>query len=331
MKRSDYGSCSLRTVATIISLVTISQVAQAEAVTFVSGANQFSIEFAHIGNAGNEPDTTGNPDLVGLVAYEYKIGKYEISERMIDAANALGALGISKDTLGPDKPATRVSWFEAAQFVNWLNTSTGNAPAYKFDASGNFQLWAPSDPGYDATNLFRNARAKYFLPSADEWYKAAFYDPAAGKYWDFPNGSDTAPLPVASGTAPNTAVYNAAGPADVTLAGGPSPFGTVGQAGNVKEWEETTLDLINDRLDEERGFRGAAWFSIADGVSPQGNPIELSSYGRNYGPPFGEGASGGFRIASAVPEPPTVALCCLFAILSTKLLTPRLSRPSVRY
>ena len=54
-------------------------------------------------------------------AYTYRIGKFEISEQMIDKANALGGLGITKDTRGPDFPATSVTWYEAARFVNWLN------------------------------------------------------------------------------------------------------------------------------------------------------------------------------------------------------------------
>ncbi|MAT71026.1 MAG: hypothetical protein CMJ58_16050 [Planctomycetaceae bacterium] len=234
----------------------------AQADTFGSGAHAFEIELVTIGAPGNAADTTGAPNPAGAVAYAYRIGRYEISERMINAANALGGLGITQINRGPDKPATDVSWYEAAQFVNWLNTSTGHAPAYKFDGAGAFQLWTPADAGYDPANLFRNARAKYFLPSMDEWYKAAFYDPQAGVYWDYPNGRDTPPQPVASGTDDNTAVYNQAGPADVYLAGGPSPFGTVGQVGNVAEWDETEADLVNDDVLGNRGIRGASWLTL---------------------------------------------------------------------
>jgi sulfatase modifying factor 1 len=42
-------------------------------------------------------------------------------------------LEITKDTRGPNKPATNISWKEAARFVNWLNTSTGGFAAYKFN------------------------------------------------------------------------------------------------------------------------------------------------------------------------------------------------------
>src|SRR5262249_35394012 len=100
--------------------------------TFGSGSNTFNIDFVTIGNPGNAADTTGDPKPAGKVDYVYRIGTYEISEQMIDKANALGSLGITKDVRGADKPATSVSWNEAARFVNWLNTSTGSAAAYKF-------------------------------------------------------------------------------------------------------------------------------------------------------------------------------------------------------
>ena len=61
---------------------------RAVADTFGSGANSFSIDFVTIGNPGNPPDA--NPNPAGAVPYEYRIGKYEIFEQMIDKANALG-------------------------------------------------------------------------------------------------------------------------------------------------------------------------------------------------------------------------------------------------
>ncbi len=135
-------------------------VLQAVADTFGSGPNSFEIEFVTIGSPGNAPDDDPNP--AGAVDYAYRMGKYEISEQMIDKANALSVesgtpLGITKDTRGPNKPATSVTWFEAATFVNWLNTSTGSVPAYKFDDLGAFQLWQPGDAGYDPNYLYRNS------------------------------------------------------------------------------------------------------------------------------------------------------------------------------
>jgi formylglycine-generating enzyme len=281
--------------------------------TFGSGLNSFEIDFVTIGNPGNPADTTGQPNPAGSVPYAYRIGKYEISEQMIEKANALDGLGITIDSRGPDKPATSVSWFEAAKFVNWLNTSEGHMPAYKFVpldrfsppdlvASQGFVLWQPGDDGYDPGNLFRNGLAHYFLPSADEWYKAAFYDPATASYYDYPTGSNTPPTAVASGTAPGTAVFHqdlSAGPADIMQAGGLSPYGTMAQGGNIEEWEETELGLVNDNTLALRGRRGGAWETLASTFSAS------TRFGSGPSIPL---APTGFRVAGVIPEPCTMAL-----------------------
>ncbi len=245
------------------------------------------------------------------------MGQFEISEQMIDKANAEGGLGITKDTRGADKPATSISWNEAARFVNWLNTSTGNMPAYKFavqpgdggySANSNILLWANTDPGYDPNNLYRNSFARYFLPSVDEWYKAAYYDPTSGVYYDYPTGSDVAPAAVNSGTAAGSAVYArpfGQGPADIMLAGGLSPYGTMGQGGNVFELEETDFDLVNGPAVTTaiRGERGGYWSSAA---------LNLQSTNRLNSAPTNQQNFIGFRVAS-VPEPSSAIL---FAITS---------------
>jgi formylglycine-generating enzyme len=257
---------------------------------------------------------TGFPRPAGSVSYAYRIGKYEISEQKIDKANALDGLGITKDSRGPNKPATSVSWFEAAQFVNWLNMSAGSSPAYKFDGSGNFQLWGPADPGYDASNLFRNSQAKYFLPSANEWYKAAYYDPTVGVYWDYPTGSNALPIAVPNGTSQGTAVVMqdpSAGPADIFRAGGLSPYRTMAQGGNVGEWEESALDLVNDESNEMRGARGGNWPSFASSLA---SPNRFATQSNNQGPGLG------FRVASIVPEPKAAVL---LATAAAVLLRPR--------
>ena len=109
------------TAAVTLVAVTLFYAPLAYADTFGSGANQFDIEFVPIGDPGNP----SHPSGIGSVPYVYRMGKYEISEDMINKANALGNLGITHDGRGANKPATSISWFEAAKFVNWLNTSTG--------------------------------------------------------------------------------------------------------------------------------------------------------------------------------------------------------------
>lgn len=291
--------------------------------TFGTGGNAFTMEFVEVGNPGNVDDTTGVPNPAGKVDYTYQMGKYEVSEDMITKFNASQALQITKDTRGVDKPATSVSWNEAARFVNWLNTSTGGFAAYNFTTTGvndSITPWTVADTlDYDAANPYRSLRSTYVLPSMGEWYKAAYFRPdspnsTSGTYFNFPNGSDTAPAPVASGTASNTAVYNGqAGPADVTLAGGLSAYGIMGLGGNVYEWEETSYALNNSIGSSARGIRGGSWLNPSARLS--------SSTRLSFGSPAFELNNLGFRVASlsspaaaAVPEPGSFVLLSAMAV-----------------
>lgn len=273
--------------------------------SFGQGDQQFDISFVTIGDAGNAPDLDNNPRSyqgyagvypVGDVSYVYRIGKYEISRGDVDKANALGNLGItlidmSQFDNGPELPATGINWFEAATFVNWLNSSTGYTEAYKVRA-GEFQNWEPTDAGYDPNNVFRNRLARYFLPSVDEWYKAAFYDPKSDVYYQYATGSDSPPARVANGTAPESAVYHRAKPAPVTSAGGLSPYGTMAQSGNAWEWEETQYSHTNMNIQYGlRGLRGGDWDDDEEHIS--------ANY-RNPFPAYVENQlnSFGFRVAS---------------------------------
>jgi sulfatase modifying factor 1 len=273
----------------------------AHADTFGNGGNSFDIEFVPVGDAGNASDL---PFIWGDVSYRYRIGKFEISEQIIDKANAEGGLGITKDTRGPDKPATSITWFEAAKFVNWLNQDAGFPAAYKFDSGGNFQLWQRTDPGFDPNNLYRNRHARYVLPSTDEWYKAAYYDPVGDVYYDYPTGSDTVPDGIDSvGDLLFDAVfYDGASnpqPNDITNVGLLSPFGTAGQGGNVLEWEETASNLNNDEATEHRRIQGGSWVTSA-------NLLASSHLGGGVAP-LVENGTVGFRVAS-IPEPHAVIL-----------------------
>ncbi|MDZ4657042.1 MAG: SUMF1/EgtB/PvdO family nonheme iron enzyme [Bythopirellula sp.] len=305
-------------LALLLAVVTILSAAdRAVADTFGSGANTFDIEFVTIGNPGNRADTTGAPNPAGSVPYTYRMGKFEISEQMIDKANAEGNLGITKGSLGANKPATFVTWNEAARFINWLNVASGSTPAYKFalqpgeagySANSGIQLWAISDPGYNPNNLFRNSLAKYFLPNVDEWYKAAYFDPSAGRgsvYYLYPTGNFTAPdgLDFAGDTI-FEAVFNQGGsnndPNDITNVGVLSPYGTAGQGGNVFEWEETDFDLVNGPISSlsPRGVRGGSWYEVSSTL--------LATRRFDSHPTF-ETADVGFRVAS-IPEPSTLLL-----------------------
>ena len=94
------------------------------------------------------------------------------------------------------------------RFVNWLENGQGSGAT----ESGVYTI-------SDGVSETRSASANFFIPSEDEWYKAAYYDPrseAAGgppgddNYWLYPTQSDTAPTAVAPPGGANSANCNLA-------------------------------------------------------------------------------------------------------------------------
>ena len=280
-------------------------VPSAHADAFGSGGNTFTIDFVPIGNAGNAQDTTNGS---GKVLYNFNMSTYAISQDQLAKATASGAISLGGGAWVGSQPAANVSWFQAAAFVNYLNTSTGHVAAYQLDAeSTTLTLWS-STQAWQAggENLYRNKDAYYFLPSDNEYYKAAYYDPnkAGGAgYWLYATGSDTKPTPVAGGTASGTMVYRqfppSGQPAAVNSAGGLSPYGTMGQTGNVSEWLESASDGVNNTSTENRRIRGSDWSDPSE--------ITLVSYGRSNTAPTASVVNVSFRVAS-VPEPSCVVL-----------------------
>ena len=278
------------------------------------------MDFVTIGNPGNaaDPET-----LAGSVDYTYNLGKFEISRDQINKANAAGGLGITLSDMssyggnGPNKPATGISWYEAAKFVNYLNTSQGKQVAYNLNGNGNLQPWGAGQfsPGfysggyYSGNNVYRHKDAYYFLPITAEWYKGAFGSPS-GAYYNYPTGSDSLPIAVLEGKLHNSAVYGqgsdglfgSIGPADVTSAGGLSAYGTMAQGGNVREWIENPIDGFDNigRTWDNRENRGGSWYSSQGDLGPSSRRGDI---------PQIDGIIG-FRVAS-IPEPSSLSLLVL--------------------
>ena len=120
-------------------------------------------------------------------------------------------------------------------------------------------------------------------------------------YYDYATGSNIAPVSIPGGELIGGAVYGHAdelGPADVFSAGGLSPYGTMGQGGNVWEWTESADIAPNDLGSKDRTFRGGSWFSDDEslGIDLRLNVSPSSPHYRH-----------GFRVAAvAVPEPTSV-------------------------
>lgn len=280
-------------VAVLFAVFILSIQSSSHADTFGSANNQFTIDFVSIGNTNNTADTTG----YGAVPYAYRISKYEISHETILKP------GLANITAGPwtgKRPAATISWYEAAAFVNWLNTNSGYQAAYNLaftNGGWSMQLWSSAEAWTaGGTNFFRHKDARYFLPSENEWYKAAYYNPLGTNYFLYPTGNDTPPAS-GGGTNTNTAVYGLQASTTqqflsamsfVDQAGGLSPYGTMGQGGNLWEWTETAFDGLNDDSSDERTFRGGYAFADVTGLR--------SSSRFNLGPSTEDVV--GFRVAS---------------------------------
>ena len=178
-----------------------------------------------------------------------------------------------------NKSVNFVNIFDAMRFCNWLHNGAHNGSDTE---SGAYRLHREMDEN-NLKKTRRNPSARVFIPTEDEWHKAAFFeaDPAdkpSQSYWNFATNTDT--------LSPESAVWKASGPQSVGI-GSPSSFFTFNQSGNVAEWTES----IPSYEDSSRVTRGGSWKSI--------NENELSKTNRKLTPLLTETDSLGFRIAFA--------------------------------
>jgi formylglycine-generating enzyme required for sulfatase activity len=134
----------------------------------------------------------------------------------------------------------------------------------------------------------RSVDAAIFLPSEDEWYKAAYYDASKRVYYDYPSGTDATTTCTPPGPGANTANCDESGAREVgSYTESTSPYGTFDQGGNVWEWNESVID-------SGRGLRGGSFF--------EDSPAGLAASARPSEAPQFQELHLGFRLAS-VPEP----------------------------
>ncbi len=294
-----------------------------------------NIELVPVGNVGNAADITG----FGQVNYAYNIGKYEVTAgQYTEFLNAVaktdtynvyrtsmttqygcqiqrtGEPGNYSYTVAGDmtnRPVNYVSWGSAARFTNWLTNGQPTAD----QGPGTTETGSYTLNGAVTTTALqavtRNTPAnggRFYIPTENEWYKAAYHSGSGDVYYAYPTGTNNAPsnvlgMPTDPG---NNATFDSNG---FTLSppigsseyrtevgaheNSESPYGTFDQAGNMWEWNEAALSGSG-------GIRGGAWGSEANQL--------LASYryeGAGTNPasvyPYG------FRV-SEVPEPTSLAL-----------------------
>jgi sulfatase modifying factor 1 len=207
--------------------------------------------------------------------------------------------------------------------VNWL----GNGQPVGLQVTGTTETGSYTLTG-NAGLVARNMGWVYGLPSEDEWYKAAYHQPAAqggdvDNYWLFPTQSNATPNSrngsasdpnsgnfhrddgIANGFNGGYAVNNSLsfpsgnGQTDAgafSLAN--SFYGTFDQGGNVDEWNDAVIGAA-------RGLRGGSWDNLVS---------NLHSSDRDGNVPALETFGVGFRVA-IVPEPTVAGLMGLGIIL----------------
>ncbi len=288
-------------VVTLVSAASGDIIGQGTERTIQHGSASIDMWFVNVGDKGNAPDVYGAG--YGAVPYNYEIGEFAVTAGQYETVRADAGLDNrgSTDLSTGDQPVNFVSWFEAARFTNWLTSGNPNLGAYDTSAAGwgSAAAYTGSGVARDSvamSNLTNTYGKVYFLPSEDEWYKAAYYEGGSTNagYWMYPTGSNTVPTAVAGGVLPGTVVYGQSDwsgggrPADVDNAGGRSAYDTMGQDGNVWEWNET---LSGSR----RLVRGGSFSNNASYLP--------ASYRHPGDPPTNEHRRVGFRVASTAGIP----------------------------
>jgi formylglycine-generating enzyme required for sulfatase activity len=191
------------------------------------------IDFVTVGATGNAPwagDGSPQDSAIGRgrVDYEYRIGKFEVTTaEWVEFFNAAGdrplndaipflnfptfwsAFGVTPNSPGgvrfgispqwANLPVGDITWRTAALYCNWLHNGKAlNREAFLTGAYDVSTFGSSNGNRTFTDQLTRSPGAKYFIPSWDEWLKAAHYDPnkqnpngTTGGWWKYSNASSS--------------------------------------------------------------------------------------------------------------------------------------------
>lgn len=188
---------------------------------------QVSFDWVTVGNAGNaaDPLNDGVVPGIGSVADIYRIAKHEVTNALyaefLNAVAATDTNSLYNTSMDSDprggitqsgssgsfvynvrddmasKPVNYVSFFDAMRFANWLHNGK---PAGAQDASTTESGVYGINDGVSET---RTVDAQFFIPTEDEWYKAAYHQPSteggdSDDYWLYPTASNSVPAVAAA-------------------------------------------------------------------------------------------------------------------------------------
>jgi formylglycine-generating enzyme required for sulfatase activity len=294
------------------SLIRLAALAAVTSLAVSTASAQITIPTVTIGNPGNAPDTRVMLDGTsgyGAVAYTYNIGVYEVTNAeyaaFLRAKAASDPFGLYEPAMaGPyggivrsgspgsytyvavrgraGNPVNFVSFWDACRFANWLHNGQGDGDT----ETGAYTLGGVANPVN--TSVTRNAGWKWAVTSENEWYKAAYHQPAlemgdSDDYWLYPTSSNT----ISTAQANYNSVIGDTTPVGSYAA---NYYGTFDMAGNVWEWNEAIIS--------GRGVRGGAFDDLGNGLLPEYRGTLAQWYDFSYG--FG------FRVVQN-PAPPCPA------------------------
>lgn len=171
-------------------------------------------------------------------------------------------------------PVRGMSWREAAMYCNWLHNGKSSDRASLWGGAYDTTTWGTRPrpdplPGFSFTDsLTHEPGARYWIPTLDEWMKAAFFDPnkygpGQAGWWTHLNASDSPPisgLPGTPGATTSGGIDDGFIAASIPLGAYPnalSPWGLLDTASGGDEWlqEPVFIDLEQTEL-TERGLMG---------------------------------------------------------------------------
>lgn len=288
-----------------------------------------------VGSPGNDAQSAANRshafsggDGRGSVAYSYHIGTTSVTNSQyvaflnavaasdphglyfefmtlsasggIERFGAEGSYTYQAKAGMENKPVIYVNFWDAARFANWLtNGRPTGAQDDDTTETGMYALGGVTNPTNNT--VFRDAAAweagGVAIASEDEWFKAAYFNPATGDYSLYATGSDLAPTAESPPGGANSANVDG-GPGVLTDAGAylnaTSHFGTHDQLGNTWDWVETIRYTTN------RKMLGGSFLEPASEGRSQAS-------GFNHGHATAQFRDIGFRVTSLNPiqtQPP---------------------------
>jgi len=195
-----------------------------------------------------------------------------------------------------------VNWFSAARFINWY---ANGANVSSSTETGSYTIPSSAVSG---NPVARNANATVFLPSADEWTKAAFYD-GSSSYALWPTGQNSTPTGTTPTAGENVANF-AQGPNGVVQNVGSytdtvSTYGLWDMLGNVTEMSDTSSISTS----QTQAGNGTTWVPFGGSYATSSNANVLGQWNSSHLITSAEmrgttiaNSTLGFRVA-AVPEP----------------------------